>query len=93
MPVNIPTTNKPRIVVIGGGFGGLQVVRNLKKLSIREVSTCSRRGMPGFGNLKALFAPGRATPLEHPPCLQPGQPGNVPDVPLLLVCHHAESKG
>ena len=37
MPVNIPTTNKPRIVVIGGGFGGLQVVRNLKSVEVQVV--------------------------------------------------------
>ena len=37
MPVNIPTTNKPRIVVIGGGFGGLQVVRNLKSVEAQIV--------------------------------------------------------
>ena len=37
MPVNIPTTNKPRIVVIGGGFGGLQVVRNLKSVEAQVV--------------------------------------------------------
>jgi NADH dehydrogenase len=30
MPVNIPTTSQPRIVIIGGGFAGIELAKGLK---------------------------------------------------------------
>ncbi len=30
MSVNIPITNKPRVVIIGGGFGGIELIKKLK---------------------------------------------------------------
>lgn len=35
--MNIPNTDLPRIVVIGGGFGGIAFIRNLKKLKVQIV--------------------------------------------------------
>ena len=35
--MNIPTTDKPRIVVIGGGFAGISFIRNLKKVNAQVV--------------------------------------------------------
>ncbi|MCW5519784.1 NAD(P)/FAD-dependent oxidoreductase [Aureitalea sp. L0-47] len=35
--MNIPNTNKPRIVVIGGGFAGISFLRNLKKSQFQVV--------------------------------------------------------
>ena len=35
--MNIPNTNKPRIVVIGGGFAGISFIRNLKKSQFQVV--------------------------------------------------------
>lgn len=35
--MNIPNTDLPRIVVIGGGFGGIAFIRNLKKLKVQVV--------------------------------------------------------
>ncbi|MBI3602563.1 MAG: NAD(P)/FAD-dependent oxidoreductase [Candidatus Omnitrophica bacterium] len=35
--VNIPTTVKPRIVIVGGGFGGIKLVRRLRKLEAHVV--------------------------------------------------------
>jgi len=37
MSFNIPAVDKPRIVVIGGGFGGLQVVKGLKNVDAQVV--------------------------------------------------------
>lgn len=35
--MNIPKTDLPRIVVIGGGFGGISFIRNLKHLKVQVV--------------------------------------------------------
>ena len=35
--VNIPTTSKPRVVVIGGGFAGLELAKGLKKVEVQVV--------------------------------------------------------
>lgn len=37
MPVNIPTTSQPRIVIIGGGFGGMELAKRLKTLNAQIV--------------------------------------------------------
>ncbi len=37
MPVNIPTTSQPRIVIIGGGFGGLELAKRLGGISAQIV--------------------------------------------------------
>jgi len=37
MPVNIPETNRERIVIIGGGFGGLELARKLAKSNYQIV--------------------------------------------------------
>lgn len=37
MAVNIPTTSKPRVVIIGGGFGGLELARRLGKTDVQIV--------------------------------------------------------
>lgn len=35
--INIPMTDKPRVVVIGGGFGGIEAVKNLAKTGLFQV--------------------------------------------------------
>mgnify|MGYP003629614441 FL=1 len=35
--MNIPKTQKPRIVIIGGGFGGINLIKNLKKTDYQIV--------------------------------------------------------
>ncbi len=37
MPVNITVTSKPRIVIIGGGFGGIELVKKLKNEDVQVV--------------------------------------------------------
>ena len=37
MPVNIAVTSKPRIVVIGGGFGGIELIKKLKHADVQIV--------------------------------------------------------
>ncbi len=37
MPVNIEVTNKPRIVIIGGGFAGIHLVKRLKNEDVQVV--------------------------------------------------------
>ncbi|MBO0951621.1 NAD(P)/FAD-dependent oxidoreductase [Fibrella forsythiae] len=37
LSLNIPDTNKPRVVVIGGGFGGINVVKGLKNKGFQIV--------------------------------------------------------
>src|SRR5690554_2815451 len=35
--MNIPKTNLPRIIVIGGGFGGISFIKQLKKAKVQIV--------------------------------------------------------
>ena len=35
--MNIPDTQKPRIVIIGGGFGGMNLIKNLKNTDYQVV--------------------------------------------------------
>ena len=37
MAVNIPVINKPQVVIIGGGFGGIQLIKGLKHADARIV--------------------------------------------------------
>ena len=37
MPVNIAVTSKPRIVIIGGGFGGIELIKKLKDADVQVV--------------------------------------------------------
>jgi len=37
MSVNIPITSRPRVVIIGGGFGGLELAKRLKKIEAQIV--------------------------------------------------------
>lgn len=37
MKLNIPATEKPRVVIIGGGFGGLNLIQKLKKKKFQIV--------------------------------------------------------
>jgi NADH:ubiquinone reductase (H+-translocating) len=37
LTLNIPDTDKPRLVIIGGGFGGLATIRNLRKCAFQVV--------------------------------------------------------
>lgn len=37
LSLNVPDTNKPRVVVIGGGFGGINVVKGLKNKGFQIV--------------------------------------------------------
>ena len=37
MPVNIAVTSKPRIVIIGGGFGGIELAKKLKNEDVQVV--------------------------------------------------------
>ncbi len=37
LSVNIPTTNKPRLVVIGGGFAGMHLIKSLKQAELQIV--------------------------------------------------------
>ncbi len=37
MPVNISVTNKPRVVIIGGGFGGIELAKKLSREDIQIV--------------------------------------------------------
>ena len=35
--MNIPESNRPRVVIVGGGFGGLQLAKSLKKKRFQVV--------------------------------------------------------
>lgn len=35
MPVNIPVTSKQRVVIVGGGFGGIELAKRLKKVDVQ----------------------------------------------------------
>lgn len=35
--INIPAENRPRLVIIGGGFAGLYLARNLRKVDLQIV--------------------------------------------------------
>lgn len=37
MTFNIPVTNKPRLVIVGGGFAGLNLARNLKRADLQII--------------------------------------------------------
>lgn len=37
MPVNIPVSNQPRLVIIGGGFGGMKLARRLRHAQLQVV--------------------------------------------------------
>jgi NADH:ubiquinone reductase (H+-translocating) len=37
MEINIPVVNMPRVVIIGGGFGGIELVKVLRKLPVQTV--------------------------------------------------------
>ena len=37
LSLNIPATNKPRVVIIGGGFGGINAAKNLKNKGFQVV--------------------------------------------------------
>jgi len=37
MKIGIPTSNQPRVVIVGGGFGGIEVAKNLKNSGYQVV--------------------------------------------------------
>ena len=37
LSLNIPDTTKPRVVIIGGGFGGMNLVKNLSEKNYQVV--------------------------------------------------------
>ncbi len=37
MKIDLPETDKPRVLIIGGGFGGLELIRSLRKANVQVV--------------------------------------------------------
>ncbi|RYF48789.1 MAG: NAD(P)/FAD-dependent oxidoreductase, partial [Cytophagaceae bacterium] len=37
LSLNIPATNKPRVVIIGGGFGGMNLAKSLRNTDVQVV--------------------------------------------------------
>jgi len=67
---NTPRANKPKIIVIGGGFAGLWAVRQLKRAQV-DITLIDRRNHHLFQPLlyqvatAGLAAPSIAAPLRH----------------------------
>ena len=68
--MNAPTTldsrrspARPRVVVVGGGFGGLQVVRGLRRAPV-DVTLVDRQNFPLFQPLAYQVATGALSPAE-----------------------------
>jgi NADH dehydrogenase len=37
MQIDLPETDKPRVVIVGGGFGGLELIKSLRKADVQVV--------------------------------------------------------
>jgi NADH dehydrogenase len=59
--LNIPDTTKPRVVVVGGGFGGINLVENLPEASF-QVVLLSTNNYHGFWPLLYQVATGGLEP-------------------------------
>jgi NADH dehydrogenase len=59
--LNIPATNKPRVVVVGGGFGGINLVQNLSDEHF-QVVLLSTQNYHGFWPLLYQVATGGLEP-------------------------------
>jgi NADH:ubiquinone reductase (H+-translocating) len=38
MKINVPEDRQPRVVIIGGGFGGIMLAKNLRGCSIKTIT-------------------------------------------------------
>ncbi|UKJ06415.1 NAD(P)/FAD-dependent oxidoreductase [Solitalea lacus] len=67
MSVDIPQTNFPRVVIIGGGFGGIQVAKKLKNKEV-QVIMIDRHNYHTFQPLLYQVATGGLEPdsIAHP---------------------------
>src|SRR5690606_29189851 len=61
MNVNIPVTNQPRVVVIGCGFGGLELVKKLRNAPV-QVVLLDRNNYHNFQPLLYQVATGSLEP-------------------------------